>query len=187
MRTRIRELRKLRGLTLKQLAEQVGTTPQTIQRLETANMTVSTTWLERIASALRMEPAELLALSGARDVPFLGRIGENGTLYRSGYDPSSFALDIPAKDPLAARLDYATGDFQIGSILIAAKLPDTDASPINGANCLVALDATTVRLRRVFYTQSGEIIFASLNAGKSVEVNQNVEWIARIIMSIRYF
>ncbi|MGE0612668.1 MAG: helix-turn-helix domain-containing protein, partial [Hyphomicrobiales bacterium] len=35
LRTRIRELRKARRLTLKQLAARAGTTPQTIQRLET--------------------------------------------------------------------------------------------------------------------------------------------------------
>ena len=40
MQTRIRELRKRRGMTLQQVADIVRTTPQTVQRLETANMTV---------------------------------------------------------------------------------------------------------------------------------------------------
>ena len=46
MQTRIREFRKLRGMTLKELADKIKTTPQTVQRLETANMTVSMEWLE---------------------------------------------------------------------------------------------------------------------------------------------
>ena len=60
MTTRIREIRRRRGLTLQALAEKVGTTPQTIQRLETNNMTVSVDWLLRIADALNLSAADLL-------------------------------------------------------------------------------------------------------------------------------
>lgn len=59
-KTRIREVRKNRGFTLKELARKIETTPQTVQRLETANMTVSMKWLEKIAAALRVAPHDLL-------------------------------------------------------------------------------------------------------------------------------
>jgi transcriptional regulator with XRE-family HTH domain len=59
-RTRIRELRKARGFTQKELGLLVGTTPQTIQRLETAEMTVSLEWLEKIGAALGVQTHELL-------------------------------------------------------------------------------------------------------------------------------
>ena len=71
MITRIREVRKAKGLTL----EQVGalcdppTTAQTIGRLETGTRTVSVKWLNRIASALGVTSAELVALPGQADVP----------------------------------------------------------------------------------------------------------------------
>ena len=55
MKTRIREFRKERRWTLQDLARQVGTTAQTVQRLETANMTVSTDWLERFGEAFLEE------------------------------------------------------------------------------------------------------------------------------------
>lgn len=58
--TRIRIIRKQQGLTLKQLATAIGTTPQTAQRLETGNMTVSMEWLEKIAKALVVSTADLL-------------------------------------------------------------------------------------------------------------------------------
>lgn len=58
--TRIRELRKARGFTQRELGVAVGTTPQTIQRMETDNMTVSMRWMERIAEALGVKPYELL-------------------------------------------------------------------------------------------------------------------------------
>lgn len=58
--TRIREIRKARGYTLKVLADAIGTTPQTIQRLETATMNVSMTWLARIGNEFGLKPYELL-------------------------------------------------------------------------------------------------------------------------------
>lgn len=59
-KTRIREVRKARGYTLKALAEAIGTTPQTIQRLETATMNVSMAWLTRIGAEFGLKPYELL-------------------------------------------------------------------------------------------------------------------------------
>lgn len=58
---RIRVLRKQRGMTLKQLAEMIGTTQQTAQRLEVATMTLSVDWIERICAALQIKPYELFA------------------------------------------------------------------------------------------------------------------------------
>ena len=58
--TRIRKIRKQQGLTLKQLAAALETTPQTIQRLESGNMTVSLKWLHDIARVLGVPAADLL-------------------------------------------------------------------------------------------------------------------------------
>lgn len=71
---RIREQRKRFGLTLKQLGDALGTTPQTVQRLETGNMTVSMTWLLKIARHLEIEVQDLLPQSTSkisRDHEFL--------------------------------------------------------------------------------------------------------------------
>lgn len=58
---RIKLARRDRGLTLLQLAQLCGTTAQTVQRLEAANMTMSLDWLERICDALKLDPATLFA------------------------------------------------------------------------------------------------------------------------------
>src|ERR671926_385848 len=54
MITRIREVRRSRGMTLDDVARRCEppTTPQTIGRLETGTRTVSIGWLNRIAKAL---------------------------------------------------------------------------------------------------------------------------------------
>ena len=56
----IKRQRKARGVTLLVLAQRCGTTPQTMQRLESAKMTLSLDWIEAIASALGVEPIQLL-------------------------------------------------------------------------------------------------------------------------------
>lgn len=62
----IKRQRKARDVTLLMLAQRCGTTPQTMQRLESANMTMSLDWLEAIAKALGLEPWQLLDI-GATD------------------------------------------------------------------------------------------------------------------------
>jgi transcriptional regulator with XRE-family HTH domain len=58
---RIRRFRKLRDMNLRDLADLCRTTPQTIQRLETDNMTLSVDWIEMICAALDIEPYLLFA------------------------------------------------------------------------------------------------------------------------------
>jgi transcriptional regulator with XRE-family HTH domain len=52
--------RKARGLKLTDIAVRCGTTPQTIQRLETDNMTLSTEWLDKIIAAIGMDRRDLI-------------------------------------------------------------------------------------------------------------------------------
>jgi Predicted transcriptional regulators len=62
MITRIREVRRARGMTLEDGARacEPATTPQTIGRLETGTRTVSVGWLNRIAKALGVEARDLV-------------------------------------------------------------------------------------------------------------------------------
>ena len=77
MITRIREVRKSKGLTLEQvgLLCQPPTTAQTIGRLETGTRTVSVNWLNRIAKALGVASSELVALPGQSIVPVAALLG----------------------------------------------------------------------------------------------------------------
>jgi len=63
MDNRIRELRKDRGLSLKELALRVGanTSFGTIAKLERGDMKLSFDWMVKIAAALHVEPVELIA------------------------------------------------------------------------------------------------------------------------------
>lgn len=58
---RFRLLRKSKGLKLIDVARLCHTTPQTIQRLETNKMTVSTEWIEKLCTALGENPKTLFS------------------------------------------------------------------------------------------------------------------------------
>ena len=70
----IRRRRKVRGWKLRDLAARMRTTPQTVQRLEAAKITMSMDWLDRIADALDVEPWQLLGVDGV-----LGRANDRAT------------------------------------------------------------------------------------------------------------
>lgn len=57
---RIREIRKRRGLTGKELADKVGTDQVNISRLENGKRKLTEEWMRRIAKALEVTPADLI-------------------------------------------------------------------------------------------------------------------------------
>lgn len=59
--SRLRTARKDAGLTLQDMAISCRTTAQTIQRLETNNMTLSVEWVEKMAAAAGIEPLLLFS------------------------------------------------------------------------------------------------------------------------------
>jgi transcriptional regulator with XRE-family HTH domain len=188
MQTRIREFRKLRGMTLKELAEKIGTTPQTVQRLETANMTVSTDWLEKIARALLVEPADLIGTRSNREIQLIGRIGEKGRISRTENEQAPFIhLDVPADNPIAARLDTTIGHFEAGTILIANRFRDEDIENAHGVDCLVAVADGPMLLRRVIRGRNKGWTLVPHENGGEIQYDQTLAWAARILMAIKYF
>lgn len=189
METRIRHFRKQRGWTLQTLADRIGTTAQTIQRLETSNMTVSTDWLERIAEAFGIDPVSLLASEDRGEISMLGTIGKGGIVrdVPSAADPQSITLDVPAEQPVAVRVDESQGPYAAGSILIANKLVGDDMSSALGRDALVALEGGTILLRRVVKGSNGTFTLVPLSHTDDIRYNQAVEWLAKIVMRVEYF
>lgn len=87
MDNRIKKLRKDHGMTLAQLAEKTGSTPQQIGRLEKGERRLTTDWMERIAHAMDVPVEDLMSDShGERVVipeinvnTIVGRDGIGGT------------------------------------------------------------------------------------------------------------
>lgn len=186
LRTRIRELRKARQLTLKELAGKVGTTPQTIQRLETANMTVSTDWLERLALALGVAPLDLVEDESKQAVPLLGEMGSEGLpVATGGVRTESFRIEVGALDPVAVRLREDIGPYRAGSVLVADRLRGGDLANAHGRDCLVALESGLVLLRRIAAGRGSSVTLVPLGSGEDIRYDISVIWIARLAMEIR--
>ena len=118
MITRIREVRRARGLTLDEVAARCDppTTPQTIGRLETGTRTVSVGWLNRIAAALEVDASDLVAAGkDSAELPvaaYLGRGGANA--------PRKAAIVVPPRpqaDQMALVVSASIGDYRAGDAM----------------------------------------------------------------------
>src|SRR5947199_7175077 len=94
MITRIREVRRARGMTLDDVAQRCEppTTPQTIGRLETGTRTVSVGWLNRIAKALGVEAQDLVQGGETADLKVAAVLGPGGAVA-----PRRAAIVVPPR------------------------------------------------------------------------------------------
>lgn len=126
MLTRIRDVRKARGLTLHEVAARCTppTTAQTIGRLETGMRTVSVAWLNRIAEALGVDPSELVTLPDRTDVPVAAVLGAEGPA------APKRALSLTPPSPGGAMIgmvvEVAQGDYRAGDSVWLERLAAPD-------------------------------------------------------------
>src|SRR4051794_20198835 len=106
MITRIREVRRARGLTLDDVARRCDpkTTAQTIGRLETGTRTVSVGWLNRIARALEVDAQDLVEASGSSELSVVAVLGPSGAVA-----PRKSAIVIPPRADNAQVAIVVTG------------------------------------------------------------------------------
>ena len=122
MITRIREVRRARGMTLDEVAKACAppTTPQTIGRLETGTRTVSVGWLNRIASALGVDAADLVDHPDRAELPVVAVLGANGAAA-----PRRQALVVPPKvsaGQIAMTVSASIGDYRAGDEIWCDRL-----------------------------------------------------------------
>ncbi len=173
-------------MTLQGLADRIGTTPQTVQRLETANMTVSTDWLEKIAMALEIRIVDLLEDKERRGISMLGVVGRGDRVAVGDID-DEFTLDIPADDPVAVELTSAIGPYKAGAILVGNRYRGQDAANAAGRNAIVGLKDGSVVLRRVIlHPDGGGMSLVSLESGGDITHGPNIAWAAPIVMAVFY-
>jgi len=185
--TRIRDLRRRRGLTLKELASRIGTTPQTVQRLETANMTVSTDWLDRISAALGVRPVDLLEDPEDDVMPMLGNVARQGRIVPDHGGEQSFELDLPASSAVAVTMSVPIGPYAAGSVLIGDRQYGSNMANAIGRDCLVGIEDGTHLLRRLvsgFDPESYTLV--PLVQGEDVIYDARLAWAAPIVMVVTY-
>ena len=132
MITRIREVRRARGMTLDDVARgcEPPTTPQTIGRLETGMRTVSVGWLNRIAKALGVQAQDLVEAGEAAKLKVAAILGPGGAMA-----PRRSAIVVPPRvesGHIAILVGASVGQYRAGDeIWCEALQPEDYARALN--------------------------------------------------------
>ena len=193
MITRIREVRRARGMTLDEVAQACNppTTPQTIGRLETGTRTVSLIWLNRIAEALGVDASDLVESGGERsDTPVAAIVGASGATA-----PKRRSIVIPPRpkaSDVAITIATGTGDYRAGDQVWCETLQPEEFGRALNRDVLVPRPAGRFLFGRLLGREeprgdeaSGKLHLLPLGAGMRQQVVTNAPWIAMATTLVR--
>jgi transcriptional regulator with XRE-family HTH domain len=184
MLTRIRDVRKAKGLTLADVAERCvpPTTAQTIGRLETGMRTVSVGWLNRIAAALEVEAADLVTLPDRIDLPVAAILASDGV--NAPRRPMTILPPVAAGDMVGILVEVAQGDYRAGDSLWAEKIgPDHFGRAIN-RDVLVPRPVGRFAFGRLVATDAGRVQILPASPGAR-QLVLDVPWLAVVRQLVR--
>lgn len=178
MITRIREVRRARGMTLDDVARRCEpqTTPQTIGRLETGTRTVSVGWLNRIAKALGVEAQDLVERGETAELKVAAVLGPGGAAA-----PRRSAIVVPPRvdeGQVALVVSGSVGDYRSGDEIWCDILqPDEFAQGLN-RDVLVPRPGGRFIFGRLINRDEEKLQILPLEAGGRQQVVTNPPWIA---------
>lgn len=186
MLTRIREVRKARGMTLDEVAARCEppTTPQTIGRLETGTRTVSIGWLNRIAKALGVDASDLVESGNAKsELPVAAILGAQGTAA-----PRKAAIVIPPKPhggQIAMTVSASHGEYRAGDEIWLESLQPDDYARAMNRDVLVPRPAGRFIFGRLINRDEEKLQILPLEPGGRQQVVANPPWIAMAVKLVR--
>lgn len=188
MRTRIRHFRKQRGFTQHELASRLGTTAATVSRLETADMTISTGWLERMAEVLEVGIHDLLDTPRPEGIACLGGVMRGGSVAAlTGQPALPVSLASAAREPLAFSIVEEMGAYSAGDILIADRLPVEKAAAALGRDCFAAGAENGLGFGRLVSLAREHCLLMPPEPGALAREIVAPEWIAPVVTLVRHF
>ena len=178
MITRIREVRRARGLTLDDVAQRCDppTTPQTIGRLETGTRTVSVGWLNRIARALGVDAQDLVDRSETTDLKVIAVLGPSGPMA-----PRRAAIVVPPRvdeGQVAITVSASIGEYRAGDELWCEMLQPGDFARALNRDVLIPRPAGRFQFGRLIDRDDERLQLLPLGAGARQQVVANPPWIA---------
>lgn len=194
MITRIRDVRKARGMTLDDVAKacEPPTTPQTIGRLETGSRTVSLGWLNRIAKALGVSASDLVEAQDDEraELPVAAVLGAAGA---TAPRRTSIVLPPRAKPGLiAVTVSASSGDYRAGDEIWCETLEPEDYGRALNRDVLVPRPAGRFLFGRLIGREaptsgeaSGKLHLLPLGAGMRQQVVTNPPWVAMALKLVR--
>ena len=185
MITRIREVRRARGMTLDDVAKAClpPTTPQTIGRLETGTRTVSVGWLNKIAGALGVDAADLVDHPDRTELPVIATLGANGATA-----PKRQALIVPPKPgsgQIAMTVSASVGDYRAGDEIWCDQLQPEDFGKALNRDILVPRPAGRFLFGRLIGREDGKLHLLPPGAGGRQSVVADPPWAAMAVKLVR--
>ena len=178
MITRIREVRRARGMTLDDVARRCEppTTAQTIGRLETGTRTVSVGWLNRIARALGVEAQDLVQAGETAELKVVAILGPGGAVA-----PRRQAIVMsPRIDEgmMAIAVAATIGDYRARDEIWCQVLPPEAYALALNRDVLVPRPAGRFLFGRLINRDEERLQLLPLEAGGRQQVVANPQWIA---------
>lgn len=178
MITRIREVRRARGMTLDDVARRCEppTTPQTIGRLETGTRTVSVGWLNRIARALGVEAQDLVEGGEASELKVAAILGPGGAVA-----PRRAAIAVPPRineGQIAVLVAASIGDYRAGDEIWCETLQPGDYARALNRDVLIPRPAGRFLFGRMINRDEEKLQILPLEAGGRQQVVANPPWLA---------
>jgi transcriptional regulator with XRE-family HTH domain len=187
MITRIREVRRARGLTLDDVARRCRppTTPQTIGRLETGTRTVSIGWLNRIAEAVGVEAQDLVGGGDTSELQVAAVVGPSGASA-----PRKTAIVVPPRvqeGQIALLVGTSVGDYRAGDEIWCDRLEPGDYAHALNRDVLLPRPAGRFLFGRLINRDQEKLQILPLEAGGRQQVVTNPAWLAvatRLVRSL---
>jgi transcriptional regulator with XRE-family HTH domain len=189
---RIRDIRRQKGMTLAEVAAACTppTTAQTIGRLETGMRNLSLVWMNRIASALGVDP-ELLVKGETAELPqVVARLTDNGAEALAA--PRDALLPVELGGPGSARaplvclaVDAPQGEYRSGDQLWLRHAKLEDAPRLLNRDVLVPRAGGRFAFGRLIDRQGTLVGLLPPGAGQRQIVVDNPAWLAVAEMLVR--
>mgnify|MGYP005824201779 CR=1 FL=1 len=185
MLSRIREIRKAKGLTLAEVAERCNppTTAVTIGRLETGVRSLSVAWLERIAAALDVEPKSLISLANEQTVAVAALLGPDGPQAPSA--PMTLHVPAPPAGTVGMLVRSSQGDYRAGDMLWLEQLAPERFSEALNTDILVPRPVGRFAFGRLAQVDGTRLQLVPARPGSRQAVIADAPWIGRIRTLIR--
>lgn len=185
MITRIREVRRARGMTLDDVAQRCTppTTAQTIGRLETGTRTVSVGWLNRIASALGVDAQDLVEGADSAKLEVAAILGPTGA-----HAPKREAIIVAPRvgdGQVGIVVAAGIGDYRAGDELWCETLQPGDYSQALNRDVLVPRPAGRFLFGRLINRDEDKLQVLPLEAGGRQQVVANPPWLAVVTKLVR--
>ncbi len=195
MINRIREIRKAKGLTLSDLAEACDppTTAQTIGRLETGMRNLSIKWMDRIGTAIGVDPEILVRSDEQPRAQIVAELGlsdpEALSAPREAILPTEIAAQGDGAAMLVLEVTASVGEYRPGDMVWLKQIqPDEAGSAVNRAmnrDCLIPRPGGRFTFGRLIDRKGTMVGILPSQAGNKQQVIDNPPWIAVAVMLVR--